>query len=346
MPVMIIPKDDQYVLNQCTKYLARAGDPPSPGDEAAAAAYRARIAEAWRFPIVDVYRGDPVEDDPYNEVTFVYKWKPDATVSVAVVGTFAHLYEPIPLEPVKYLDADSGYHALTVVVPKGEMHTYKFIVDGQYVLDPHNPQRALAPNGKLWSRFFTESYLQPLILEAWELQLVYRLVEQILPFRTSEGTDFLQRFYFGLDQNAKLSEPTARVYRLDESVGEVNAIDKLLAREEAHRLVDYRDCLREIARILRQRNPYMEPGAMSKEYFDDLYDQMASGTVPGWDYSAYGNPSFFLYILRRHAVVAAFAHPKYSGNVGAAGWAYLSEKYPFDWRPALESPLGTSPHYR
>jgi hypothetical protein len=77
--------------------------------------------------------------------------------------------------------------------------------------------------------------------------------------------------------------------------------------------------------------------------------------IDGWDYGAYSNPSFFLNILRRHTATAAFAHPKYSGNVGAAGWAYLSEKYYenrdgtrstlFDWRAALEKPLGNNEDY-
>ena len=42
----------------------------------------------------------------------------------------------------------------------------------------------------------------------------------------------------------------------------------------------------------------------------------------------YSDPRKFLYILRRHAVTAAFSHPKYGGNVGTAGWAYLAEQYP------------------
>jgi hypothetical protein len=58
-------------------------------------------------------------------------------------------------------------------------------------------------------------------------------------------------------------------------------------------------------------------------------------------------------LLRRHAVTTAFSHPRYAGNVGAAGWAYLEYRYAdsnkqtlFDWRAALERPLGTNPYYR
>jgi Gluconate 2-dehydrogenase subunit 3 len=354
MGVTIIPKDDLYVLNQCTKYLARAGDPPAPGDEEAATAFRARISEAWRFPVIDVSRGDPTDDDPDNEVTFIYKDRPGSSATVAVAGTFANLYDPIPLEPVLFLGEDTGYRALTVVVPKGEHHTYKYRVDGRFVLDPINPQRSVQPNGQPWSRFFTDSYLQPLVLELWELQILYRLTEQILPFRTQEAEVILQRFYYGLDQGQKRSAMDSKVYRLDRSVGEVNAIDKMLAREEAHRLADYKICLKQIDRVLRRRDPYQEPADMSKEYYIDLYNDMASNRVDGWDYGAYADPKYFLYILRRHTVTAAFSHPRYSGNVGAAGWAYLGEKYLdattgtslFDWRAALEPPLGTNVDYR
>ncbi|MBL8292259.1 MAG: hypothetical protein JNN08_10510, partial [Bryobacterales bacterium] len=60
-----------------------------------------------------------------------------------------------------------------------------------------------------------------------------------------------------------------------------------------------------------------------------------------------------LYLLRRHVVTGAFCHPKYGGNAGAAGWAYLEETYRkpspspgvlgdtfFDWRRSLEPAAG------
>jgi hypothetical protein len=97
---------------------------------------------------------------------------------------------------------------------------------------------------------------------------------------------------------------------------------------------------------------------MPAEEYVQLYEAMAANrqgnnSISGWNYTEYDNPAYFLYLLRRHAVTAAFSHPKYAGNVGAAGWAYLSERYLdaggntlFDWRPALEVPLGTSTYYR
>ena len=89
---------------------------------------------------------------------------------------------------------------------------------------------------------------------------------------------------------------------------------------------------------------------------------MAQDTgVQGWDYSRYSSPRYFLQLLRRHTYTGAFSHPKYGGNAGAAGWAYLahnladpitgalasaeSQTTAFDWSRALEKPLGRSPEY-
>ena len=82
MLMTIVAKDDLEILNQCSKYLNRAGDPGA-------------SPEAWRFPIIDVSHVEPFDElDPNNEVTFVYKVAP-APRRVAVVGTFGRLYEPI-----------------------------------------------------------------------------------------------------------------------------------------------------------------------------------------------------------------------------------------------------------
>jgi hypothetical protein len=194
-------------------------------------------------------------------------------------------------------------------------------------------------------------------MERWELDILYRLAAEILPFQTDEASNFLARFYDYLDR-ASQDNVFANAYRMDSSVGEVNFIDNMLAREERHHLVDYKICLRLIDRILRQRNPYTEPTRMSRNLYFDLYNDMASNNVPGWDYGAYANPQYFLYLLRRHVVTGAFCHLKYGGNAGAAGWAYLSERYRlpspgagvpgqtlFDWPRAIEKPLGNNPDY-
>jgi hypothetical protein len=354
MAVEIRDPGSEYVLNCCTKYLSRAGAPPEPGDENAAAAFRAQIAEAWRFPIIGFVREKRPDDaPPVNLVTFVYKTPPGDARPVAILGTFGTLYEPIPLQPVKFDGEDTGYRSVSVLVPQSELHTYKYLIDGKFVLDPINPQITRLTNGRSWSRFFTDGYLQPIILEPWELRILYRLIDQILPFRSGDAENFLKRYYFGLNREQRKAD-MPKAFRLDGSVGEVNAIDKLLARDEAHRLADYRICLRQIDRVLRRQNPVVEPYETSAEDFIELYDKMANGDrIVGWNYDEYGNPAYFLYLLRRHAVTTAFSHPRYAGNVGAAGWAYLENKYSdsnnrtlFDWSAALEKPLGTNPYYR
>lgn len=352
----ILPKDDQYVLNHCARYLAR-----EPGSEArhdygqfGGDDVRSRVCESWRFPVVDSYSDGVNFEEGYafNRVTFVYHAAGGpAPANVSVVGTFGKLYEPLPLERVRAGDVDLPYFALTLVVPKGEVHTYKFIVDGRPTLDPVNPQRVTLSNGKEWSRFFTHLCTLPVVLERWEISILNRLTAHILPFETPDAENFLERFYESSDKQSKETQ-YVHAYRLDQPVGVVNFIDKLLAKEENHHLVDYRVCLDIVERLLRSRNPYVEPAVMSKEMYRDLYQQMADGNVPGWDYGRYGSPRYFLQLLRRHTFTGAFSHPKYGGNVGAVGWAYLESRYRdagggtlFDWRRSIESPLGGDATY-
>ena len=359
-------KDDQYVLNYSAKYLARSNtDRLHAYGPTGVDATRDRILEAWRFPIIDTYGGGaPAVNEPeafsdYNEVTFIYAGADaESPASVSVIGTFATLCDPIPMQRINFEDEPTRYWSVTYVVPKGQVHRYLFIVDGAYTIsDPVNPQEERLENGATWSRFFTGGFTAPLVMERWELDLLYRLSAEILPFQTADSTNFLARFYDDLDRTNRESR-YANIYRLDDSVGEVNFIDNILAREERHRLVDYKICLRIIDRVLRQRNPFTEPSRMSREVYFDLYNEMATNQVAGWNYDAYGSPQFFLYLLRRHVVTGAFCHPKYGGNVGAAGWAYLSERYTlpaqgpgqqsetlFEWQRALEAPIGVSADY-
>jgi hypothetical protein len=133
---------------RCTKFLSRYNDP---------------IAESWRFPVIDTYGGgadvvnDSAQFDDYNEVTFIYAGADSRLpTSVSVIGTFATLYEPIPLERVTFEGEPTRFWSLTYVVPRGQRHLYRFIVDGAFpVNDPVNPQLELQDNGQSWSRFFT-----------------------------------------------------------------------------------------------------------------------------------------------------------------------------------------------
>lgn len=349
MDVQLIQKDDLYYLNFCAKHLARS-NPEGRHIYGGIAAQDPihRIAEAWRFPIVNGHleNGADSASRRFDEVSFIYHQPNQAPpASVAVIGTFGKLFEPIPLKPV----GDTPYFALTAVIPRGEVHRYRYLVDGDTVLDPVNPQRATLDNGEAWSRFFTRDCTQPLVLEHWEHRLLDRLTDHILPFRTEAAENFLARHFQQLDEDNKQVQ-----YRHDQGVGVVNYVDKLLAREESHHLIDYQICLELVEQVLRQRNPVDEPWHASRELFAELYGQMGSGSVPGWDYGRYSSPRYFLQLLRRHTFTGAFAHPDYGGNAGAAAWAFLSERYRdpetdltlFDWRRALPPPLGTNPAYR
>ena len=352
MPAEIVSRDDTYILNYCTKYLARDNsDPRHNFGQFSATDLRARISECWRYPLVDSFFDGRDQAASYakNLVTFVY-FDPRVAIpqSVAVIGSFANLYDPIPLRRI----AETPYFVLSLAVPKGQVHTYKYLVDGEAVLDPVNPQQATIENGKSWSRFFTQLCTQLVSFERWEADLLERLTDHILPFRTSDGQNFVRRFYDSLDRQSKETR-FASAYRLDQSVGVVNYIDKVVAREENHHLGDYKVCLKLVDRVLRQRNPYTEPSQIPKPLYEELYNQMASNSVNGWDYGQYGSPRYFLQLLRRHTYTGAFSHPKYGGNVGALGWAYLEDTYRddkgntlFNWRQATEAPLGANADYR
>ncbi|MDP9053032.1 MAG: gluconate 2-dehydrogenase subunit 3 family protein [Acidobacteriota bacterium] len=358
-------KDDQYILNRCTKYLSRFNTDRRHTYGSGAPELRDNIAESWRFPVIDSYGGgapgvsDPASFIDYNDVTFIYAGADTLSpASVGVIGTFATLYSPVPLKQAVFEGEATRFWSVTYVVPQGQVHRYRFIVDNAFpVNDAINPQAETLDNGAVWSRFITDSFSSPVVMERWELDLLYRLAAEILPFETTDAANFLARFYDYQDRADKdATYPNA--YRMDSSVGEVNFIDNILAREERHRLADYKICLRIIDRVLRQRYPYTEPAHMTRDMYFDLYNDMAANNVPGWDLGSYSNPRFFLYLLRRHVATGAFCHPKYGGNAGAAGWAYLSEQFTlpspgpglqgqtlFDWRRSLEVPLGVNKDY-
>lgn len=355
MTVTRVDRDPAYVLNHCTRFLARDNtDRRHDFGQFAEDDARAVVCEAWRFPIVDShFDGVSVEDSyRYNDVTFVFSAQGETPPSVAVAGTFGPLYDPVPLEPVRFLGEDTGYFAVTVRVPKGQVHRYKLRVDGQWILDPVNPQRERADNGEPWSRFFTDSCHIPLVLSRREREVLGRLVAHLLPFRLPENRAFVREVYDTLDRATRQQQfPLA--YRLDEEVGVVNYIDKLLARAEQHHADDYHTCLRLIDEVLRSRYGGLDPMMLPPDAYADLYEEMRHDNVPGWDTSRYGAPHFFLLLLRRHAMTGAFAHPKSGGNSGAVGWVYLESRFHdeqdqtlFDWRQAIEAPLGRSTEYR
>jgi len=349
MDIQLIQKEQLYYLNICAKHLGRMNpEPRHVYGGISAEDPISRIAEAWRFPVLDNHADAETGNASYDfdEVSFIYhQANAGLPSSVEIIGTFNTLYEPIPLQ----LIPDTAYFAVTVLIPRGELHYYRYRVGGELVLDPVNPQRMVLDNGETWSRFFTRGCTRPIVLEHWERRLLDRLTDHILPFRTEAAENFLNRYFQQLDNDARRTQ-----YRHYQSVGVVNYIDKLLAREESHHLGDYQICLDLINQVLRQRNPTTEPSQITPGFYAELYDDMSSGSVTGWDYSRYNNPRYFLQLLRRHTFTGAFSHPDYGGNAGASAWAFISERYRnpddgstlFDWRRALPPPLGTNPAYR
>ena len=332
------PLDHTGVLNLAAKYLTRRAD-------AAIGEY----AEPWRFPIIEANRADG--DRGLNQVTFVWRTTADDARAVAVVGTFENLWDTTPLEPVLFDAAATGYRAATVLVPKAQVHHYRFLVDGQPALDPINPQRGVLDNGIEWSRFFTEHCAIPVSFERREFAILARLTNEILPFTSDDAQRFMDLYYFTADRQAR-ETAFHQSYRLEQPIGAVNYIDKLVAREERHRLIDYKICLRLIDTVLRGRFPGQAPDAISKDAYQSLYQQMAADHVDGWDTAQYGSPNFFLQLLRRHTYSGAFSHPKYGGNAGAAGWAWLEHRFrgpgdtsAFNWQRAIEPPVGAATDY-
>jgi hypothetical protein len=356
MTAKILELDDGYVLNMVSKFVTRDPGPPRHdyANQYPAGDMRASVCESWRFPIIDTVCQPDLPDGGirHNRVTFVW---PDAAgndANISIIGTFADLYDSIPAVRVNWAGGPMPYRAVSVAVPKGQVHRYLFVGSNGPTLDPINPQRVVLEDATTWSRFFTELCTQPLELGRRDLLLLERLTDHILPFRTDDGQRFLQYFYNDADQRTKETQ-FASAWRLDQPVGVVNFIDKMLARYENHHLIDYQVCLAQIDSIICARNPGRDLEAISKEEWIKLYQEMGSGKVNGWDYKAYESPDYFLKLLRRHTYTGAFSHPRHGGNVGAAGWAYLEESYRdekgascFDWRAAIEQPLGNNQRYQ
>ena len=310
MAAQVLQLDDEYVLNTVAKFLAR--DPAGPRHDYAnqypAGDLRGLVCEAWRFPIVDTVHQPDLPDGGtrHNRVTFVWPDLAGTHADIGIIGTFSDLYQPIPLARITWAGGPMPYSAVSIAIPKGQVHRYLFIGSGAPALDPINPQRIELEDGTTWSRFFTELCTEPLVLDRRQLLLLERLTDHILPFRTDDGQRFLQYFYNNADLRTKETQ-FASAWRLDQPVGVVNFIDKMLARYENHHLSDYQICLTQIETIIRVRNPLLDLEAVSKEEFIKLYQEMATGKVDGWDYNAYQSPDYFLKILRRHTYTGAFS---------------------------------------
>lgn len=349
-----ISKTDEQIWNYTTKYLAR-GVKQFSGQFSKNISNLSSISENWRFPIVNSALDNSGQVSSLNEIVFVFQGMPQDRVEL--VASFAPLYKKLQLIPVLFEGRTTGFFYYAALVPTRQGFYYRFIKNGEPVNDPVNLQRKTLSNGVEWSYFFTDYYNYTQEFEGWELSLLFRLVNHILPFRSEEAQNFINRFYNSM---AKQNRQQVPVYKLDTSVGEVNYITNILARQERHHLIDYKICLSVIDKLFRARNPYVESWKVSDELFAQFYDQVANSgnvLVPDWDYSSYSNPIYFFGLLRRHAITGAFSHPRYGGNIAGAGWNYLHEKYEtkdelgnvtgtnFNWQRALEHPLGSNIDY-
>jgi hypothetical protein len=341
---------EEHIFDFTTKYLARTsgtwpgGQPRHAYLGVVPASTSARQADAWRFPVIEPHFDaglPPAERISWNEVTFIYAAPPESTarLDVEVLGLPDPGLRVIPLTQV----ADSRYYAATALLPAARIYTYALRVGGSVEPDPINPQRVRTANGEELSRFFTDYCAGPVTFEPWETAILQRLVARILPLKSTEQEQFEKQPGGEAADWARLQR---QMHVLDQSVAATNYLDKLLAREEFHQLPAYRICLAQIDRILRQRNPYVEPRDATRDDYERLYSEMGSGSVPGWDYNSYGEPSYFLRLLRRHVWTGTFAHPRYGGNGNAAGWVWLQQRYPFAWTRGLEPPWGDNPEYR
>lgn len=346
MAINVVDKDEQYLLNHCTKYLARANldERHSPRD-IYSGQRRARFADCWRYPIIDAHDGREADAYDWNDVTFVWYSEDHDPITVELLTTCYALYDPIRLTQV----SDTAFWAVSLKVPKAQRHRYLFRVDGELKLDPINPQVQTLLSGETWSSFFTWAYPQPVSFERWEYAILDRLTRHILPANASEQRNYLSR--------EGQESSVAHLYRLDLSLGVANFIDKIVAREERHHLQTYKICLELIDIVLRRRTGNTPPEEVEvgeyRRIYDDLANNAGSLFYDGWDYDRYQNPRYFLEVLRRHAPSGAFSHPKYGGNPAGMGWDYLSGLFETDnketvfaWRQAMEPPLGTSTEYR
>ncbi len=300
-----------------------------------------RYCESWRFPVVEAH-GDreltPEQRLEWNEVTFIYKLSEAlATPEVVVAGLPNASVVNVPLQRVE----DSLYMARTVLLRAARVYRYALIVNGKVQPDPINPQRERLANGEEVSVFFTFGCFESVVLEKWELTLIKRITNHILPFNSREAELFQNNPGGG---PRKTLDP--QLHKLDHAIGVANYIDKILAREERQHLPAYKSCLLQINRILRQRNPYLEPRDMPESMYETLYTEMSKGQVPGWKSDLYADPQYFLFLMRRHVWTGAFCHPKYGGNANSAGWHWLADQFPFDYALCQEPPYGRDPAYR
>lgn len=270
---------------------------------------RADIPDCWKVPLIG---SSPTGGNPQeNHVIFLFdSLSFSAPLQVTLCGTFGPdgWQDHIPLRPLLYQGQTTGILWTTLDLPKSRLYHYGFTVNDQFIADPINPQRDTRDSGLACSRFFTEGYRAPLVLNAVERRLLDRLSRYLLPFRTATDAEV--------------------------SVGTVQFIDHWLAREEWYYLPDYQTGLAAIDHFLARSDSGIPSWQATSAVFRTLFQQMAEDTVTDW--RAPFQASAFLRLLKRHVWCGAFATAAVGGCPDQPGQLYILERYGID----LRSPTG------
>ena len=333
MNVEEIPLDHQFVLNQSEKIIFNNN---TTGHSVVTA------IDSAVFPVAETYYPDKAN---FSLVTFIFFNREEK--DIFLLGNFANLYTTYQLSRVKLNNSDTNLYAVTLKLPTRAVYFYQFKIDQSFYIDPLNSFSKTLDNGKTWSCFITEGYKTPLIFEEWEVKILQRFVSFVLPFKTAEFKTFVNRHSAQFDNTTR-----SMLNQLYYDIGVVNFIDKLLARQERHHVINYQLCLSEMKQVLLRLNNTQEPEDMDEYFYARLFEIMEKNDFSVWNKAKYDNPAYFLKALRRHIITGAFSHPRHGGNTQALGWQFLAdllsnkpEDNLFDWRQALEIPLGNNKDY-
>ena len=207
----------------------------------------------------------------FNLVTFVYMQPAaDVAADVSVIGTFGRCTRPSRCRA-------SAARAWTERCRSCRRARSILQVPDRRaaVLDPVNPQRVTHADGSEWSRFFTEYCTDRYRSNGGRWRSCSASPTTSCRSAPSVRQRFLRLYYDCVDRQSKDTQ-YARAYRLDQPVGAVNFIDKIVAREEAHRLRRLQDLSR--AHRSRPAPAQSVRGAVvhAAGNVPDLYDQMAT----------------------------------------------------------------------
>src|SRR3712207_1357400 len=119
MDMPVISKEPDYVLNHCTKYLARDNtDIRHSYFGLFDTERRSRISEPWRSPVIDAHDGPPDDRFDFNDVALVYALRAEEATaeSIGRLAAWRGLHRPERMRQV----GESLVWAVTLRVAKGQ----------------------------------------------------------------------------------------------------------------------------------------------------------------------------------------------------------------------------------